>query len=79
MKIEKNGESVAIYLNSKFYGVEALQKAIKDFRKVCAGEISNNSKEFVVRLSPINKETDIENLAYEFCNYVISVMRDSIL
>ena len=76
MDVEKNSEGVSVKLNSKLYSLTALKKSLADFGDVCTGEVVNKENVFVVKLNPKNQEIDAVNLAHEFCNYVVGIMKD---
>jgi len=61
-------------LNKKFYNIEIVEEAFKDFKKVCKGRILNDKIE--IELCP---KGDIKQLKEEFCNYVLGLMKNKTL
>jgi len=64
--IEKNGNRYRIRFCGEFYNPTIVQKAIEDFRDFFHATVSG---EFVLI------EANDENIVYEFCNYVFSMIK----
>ena len=72
---EAGQTQVIIQLNKQFYDLNSVNESIQDFNEVCTGKIDDKSEhEIKVILMPKNE--DIENLKYEFCNYVLGLMKN---
>jgi len=67
--IQINASSVQIMLNPEIYNSLIIKQAIKDFSGVA--DIKQNGKIIIV---PKEKK-DIENIGYEFCNYLIGLVQ----
>ena len=63
-----------VRLNNKFYNKETVEQTLKDFKEVCKGKILNGDIE--VELEP---KEDVKELEGEFCNYVLGLMKNSII
>ena len=61
-----------VTLNNKFYKKNVIQEAIRDFNEVCEARIKNEN--FDVELE--KKDESVENLAEEFANYVLGLMKN---
>jgi hypothetical protein len=62
-----------IKLNRNLYCIEAVQKAIEDFKEVCDCKVLNDS----IEIELVPKE-NIENLEKEFYNYVLGLMKEKL-
>ncbi len=65
VKIEK--DKCTITLNEEFYPREAIEEAVESFEE----EATLNEKGSVI----LKKSKDPEESAYEFCDYVLSLMQ----
>ena len=63
-----------IQLNNKFYKLDAIKNAFNDFKKICDGEILDNSFEI-----ELNSKESVENLKEEFSNYVLGLMKNNLI
>ena len=74
IKVNKQKSKISILLNKKFYNKEAILQSLKDFKEICQGELIEGDN-FLVVLSVEEKEL-LEVLGYEFCNYVLGLMKN---
>ena len=68
-------QKIRLKLSNKFYDMQAIEEALKDFGNICVGRVLNNDIE--VELVP--KEEINEPLKEEFCNYVLGLMKNQTL
>lgn len=69
--INKAKSNVLVNFNGQFYKKEFIDKAILDFKRVC--DIKKSEEGLL--LKPKGKQ-DIDELGYEFYNYVLSLMKN---
>ena len=69
--INKERNEVLLKFNELFYNWEFIGKAINDFCEICDIEKSENG----LLLKP-KKEEDVDEIGYEFYNYVLSLMKN---
>jgi len=75
--IEIKKDKIRINLNKNFYSLIAVEESLKDFDKVCYSKIRNKNQIEVI-LEPKDKKL-IKILGYEFCNYVLGLMKNKTL
>jgi hypothetical protein len=71
VKINKAKNEVLIKFNEKFYKKEFIDQAIVDFKEVCDIKKRENG----LLLKP-KEEVNIDELGYEFYNYVLGLMKN---
>ena len=71
IKIDENSNSVVLTFNENFYPKELIEQAISDFHEVCDSRFEDEN----LVLKPKNNEVDINNLGYEFYNYVLGLIK----
>ncbi|MBT3407265.1 hypothetical protein HN415_01135 [Candidatus Woesearchaeota archaeon] len=69
IKIKKN--EVHVSLNHEIYSSDAINLAIKDYKDVC----DVIKKEDYLVLTP-KEEIELDQLGYEFSNYVLGLMKN---
>ena len=74
MKIDYKLKKVDVILNKEFYSIDAIKKAINDFKDACDASLSNK-KDILVSLR-VKTNDDIDKIGYEFCNYVLALMKN---
>ena len=74
IQIDPKNKKVEISLNKNFYSIDAVKKAISDFKKV--GNFSVSNKKSIIVSLKLKNSSDIENIGYEFCNYVLALMKN---
>jgi adenosine/AMP kinase len=74
IKIDKQKNKIEILLNKEFYSVDVVKQTIKDFSEVCDCNLDTKNNIKIVLSLKNNK--DIEIMGYEFCNYVIGLMKN---
>jgi len=78
MFVKKAKGGVVVSLNRKFYDLNAVKESLRDFKQVCSGKIETAKKEIKVALMPREGKPD-NTLGYEFCNYVLGLMKNKTL
>lgn len=78
MRIEKAKGEVVISLNKKFYDLKAIKESLGDFKQVCSGKVEMAKKEIKIVLLSRGGKPD-NTLGYEFCNYVLGLMKNKTL
>lgn len=73
--IERVGNKIRIKLNKDFYDMDSIRKAAEDFSGVCSTVVNNKEGFGIILTSRGNK--DIKILGYEFCNYVLALMKNN--
>jgi hypothetical protein len=64
-----------IELNKKFYNLKAVKETVKAYKKLANFDIKESRSEIKINLK--NADSDIKNVIEdEFCNYVLSEMRN---
>lgn len=63
----------SIKFNKVFYKKGAIEETIKAFNDLCDCEINENENYFLVSLQ--SNQPDLENLNFEFANYVLALMK----
>lgn len=72
IKINTEKNEVTLSFNEKFYNKKSVDKALKDFSKIC--DVEQNKD--LILLRPKEK-IDINTIGYEFYNYVLSLIKNS--
>jgi len=62
-----HGKTNMVRLNNKFYDLEVVREAVRDFRKICKARII--SDEILIEITP-------KKIEDEFCNYVLGLMKN---
>lgn len=62
---------VILTFNDNFYPKDLIEQSILDFKEVCD---SNFQGEKLI-LKPLSNEIDINNLGYEFYNYLLGLIK----
>jgi len=78
MKINREENEISIFLSSKLYDLQIIKEVLADFKEVCEGHIEESNLRIKIVLKP--KEKDIlDVIGYEFCNYVLGLMKNKLL
>ncbi|GEM_PF-2849208 len=77
-KIEKKKNSVELKFRKEIYSEESIGEALKAVKKNLKAKKSKDKEYFVVELAPPEK-TDLEEIAWEFCNLVIASYKNGVL
>ena len=77
IKVDDKLKKVEIKLNKQFYTIEAVKKAVEEFKEICKISLSDK-KDILVSLRLDTKE-DVRIIGYEFCNYVLALMKSEAL
>lgn len=67
--VEENG--VILTFNKNFYPEEFVRQAISDFNEVCEASYKDEK----LTLKPKTNEIDVQNLGYEFYNYLLGLIK----
>ena len=73
--ISREANKVTLRLSKDFYDIDSIKKAIKDFSGACSVTL-NDGERFEIVLNS-KGGPDIRILGYEFCNYVLALMKNS--
>ncbi|MBN2422226.1 HxsD-like protein [Candidatus Woesearchaeota archaeon] len=77
--IDKKKNEVKLNFDTRFYGFAAILAASKDFTESCWIFMDGDKNDQIsVNLKPKSKEIDINNLGYDFYNYVLGLMQNAI-
>ena len=69
--------SVQITLNLEFYPKDKILKATQDFSDSCWTQIEGDAeKSLLVTLTPKSDKIDLSTLGYEFCNYLLGIIKN---
>ena len=70
-----------VNLSSKFYKKEAIEKAASVFKDLCECKINGSSESpFEIEfLSHSGQKENLQQIADEFCNFVLGVTKDELL
>ena len=71
--ISAGNGNAKITLDSRFYSLEKVREAVNDFREACDARITNAEK-IEICITP-KQDDGAEEIALEFCNYVLSLCR----
>ncbi|MEM4267764.1 MAG: HxsD-like protein [Candidatus Woesearchaeota archaeon] len=63
-----------VRLNKSLYRREAIDIAVKDFRRIASFSITEGKKDFIINIKSKGKSL---RLPYEFANYVLAVMKNN--
>ena len=74
IKIDGKSREVKIILNKFFYPEDLIFIAAKNFKDIC--DIKINNQEIILR--PKSDDIQLDKIGYEFCNYVLSLVANSI-
>ncbi len=76
-KIEKKKNSVDIPFRKGIYLEAPINKALKEIGKSLKIKKRSENENFIVNLKPPEK-TDLEELAWQFCNLVIASYKEGV-
>lgn len=69
--VDRSKNLVILTFNDNFYSGDLINQAVADFDEVC--DFSFENENFI--LKPKNRDIDIDNLGYEFYNYLLGLMK----
>jgi len=69
-------KNIVISFNKNFYTIEAIKKAIQDYKGIADFNIISNKKENKVEIKNIDPESE-DMIEQEFCNYVLGLMKNA--
>lgn len=72
INVDNRKKQARIVLNKDFYPKKFVSLAIDGFKDVCLFE--QKGSELILKLK--NKGRDIEKTGYEFCNYVLGLIKN---
>lgn len=72
--IRKNNGGVSVRLSRKLYDDGAVKDGVKSFGKVCSVSLAQGKTHYVVSFSGL-KPRELEEVALEFANYILSLVR----
>ena len=73
--MEKSNE-FKVVLSSKFYDKDAISESISEFAELADAVIERKGEDFLITLSA---KSDAAHIDLEFCNYVLSLMKNKSL
>jgi len=73
ISFDKNRKKVIVTMNKDFYNLDSVKKAAEAFKD--AADISVSVKDKII-VSIMPDENMIDIIGYEFCNYVLSLMKN---
>ena len=77
--VDLKEDEIIVNFNKKFYNEEAIIEALIDFEDVSEWNIGNDDEDTMeIKLKPKDKKI-ISVLGYEFCNYVLGLMKNKSL
>lgn len=79
MEIDKKNKEVKLLINTKFYDSGSVLKASQSFTRSCWIYINELDGKLLVSLKPKFKEINLDELGYEFYNYVLGIMQNEYL
>ena len=71
VSVDKERNAAVLTFNEDLYPQELINKSISDFKEVC--DVKFEDKNLV--LKPKTKDVNIENLGYEFYNYLLGLIK----
>lgn len=74
VNVDKELNKVTIKLNKSFYDIDSIKMGIEDFSGPCSAIVNEKERFEIVLKSKGN--SDICVLGYEFCNYVLALMKN---
>lgn len=75
IRIDTEGNSATIDLNSFFYPLNLVQWASAEFKEIASTSIKKDGSRTQILLTPLGKE-EVEETALAFCNFVLSLRRE---
>jgi len=75
--VARRESKFVIHLSKSFYTKEAINESLVDYKDVCSGDVVVGDY-FVVTLVP-KEDVGMKVLCGEFCNYVLSLMKNKCL
>ncbi|MDP7079365.1 MAG: HxsD-like protein [Candidatus Undinarchaeales archaeon] len=74
--VDKDLRTVVLDLDTRFYPMDAVMQASQAYLETCWVYVDGDAEGLVrVTLTPRSKKIRINQLGYEFLNYVLSVMK----
>ncbi|RKX96852.1 MAG: hypothetical protein DRP54_09730 [Spirochaetes bacterium] len=74
MKIKRENDKIILHLHKDLYRDDCIDKAIRDFEHICKIKSGENEKYFLIEFAGAEES---EELAMEFANYVLSLLKIS--
>jgi len=76
-KIRISGQDVRLMLDSRFYDSNAVLMAAKAFTESCWVYLDGDQDDKIfISLKPKSREVALEEVGYEFFNYVLGLMKN---
>ncbi len=73
--VDRSENRITINLSKDFYDIDSVRKCGEDFSGLCSAEIRQNGRLKIVLTQ--KGDVDIELLGYEFCNYLLALMKNT--
>jgi len=74
LKVEQ--DKVKVQLKKEIYLKRAVLLACEAFSESCWVGLSANEESYKIELRPKQAGIELENLGYEFCNFVLGIMQN---
>lgn len=71
--VDKKKRIVKLSFNHQFYKEDLIDQAITAFSEI----LNIKKKDGFIYLEPKNKEVELDNIGYEFYNYVLALIKNS--
>ena len=75
-KITINGGKAVISFNPSFYSIESIREAADNYDDILKIKIRMSGNKIIVEMTQMNNNENILNIADEFCNNVLLVMKN---
>ncbi len=73
--INKKSGEIIIEVNKSFYSKEAVLEASSEFMSDCWVTVNQDDDNFVVALKPKDNNVVLDEVAGDFCNFLVAYMR----
>jgi len=75
--INLDKEDVTLFFDTRIYKLDSIMEAANDFTESCWVNIDSDVKDKVlVKITPKTSKIELDNLGFEFFNYVLGLMHN---
>lgn len=76
--IDTKSNSALVHFNTKFYNADQIMKAARSYSESC-WVLVDGDKEGIIQvcLTPKSKDMPLDNIGYEFYNFVLGTIKNS--
>jgi len=76
--VDARSRSTLVHFNTRFYSLESIMKAAQSYSESCWVLVDGDRESIIqVCLTPKSQNLPLDNIGYEFYNFVLGVIKNS--